>query len=255
MSSTEQNTSTALVPVSLGGYQLMTMDTDDLREVFAENLGGEAVKAHELDRIKVPAAGVQLWSIPGLDGEEYAKSLEGVVILWKTGRLYFAHEYSGGGTAPECVSDDGIHGVGDPAKACGGLCANCALNEWETDIKGGKGKACKEVRLLFLLRQNGLLPVVVSVPPTSLKPVRDYFRRLLTAGKAYHGVVTRLDLEKAQQKGGSIEYSRIKFSSAGTLDPAAHARVKEIADALRPVLMAQTVTPDDFESVATDTEE
>ena len=60
-----------------------------------------------------------------------------------------------------------------PAKA-GYNCAKCRWNEYETDFKGGRGKACQEKHLLLLWFPAEEMAAFVAVPPTSLKVWRSY---------------------------------------------------------------------------------
>lgn len=64
------------------------------------------------------------------------------------------------------------------------------------------GKACKESVLLFLLRPNTILPLLVRVPVTSKARFLRYTTRLAGALTPINGVVTRITLEQATSKGG-----------------------------------------------------
>ena len=120
-------------------------------------------------------------------------------------------EKGGGSAPPDCFSSDGEHGTGDP----GGDCFSCPMNQWASADKG-HGKACKEKRLLFLLRPDSVLPVVVQVPSTSIQNVKRYFLRLLDNKMSHWMVVTRLALEPAQS-GGGITYSRVVLTVASVV--------------------------------------
>jgi hypothetical protein len=60
-----------------------------------------------------------------------------------------------------------------------------------------------------MLRENDMLPIMISFPPTSIKPLANYFLRLTQAGLYYWDVVTTLSLEKTKSQGG-IDYAIIK---------------------------------------------
>jgi hypothetical protein len=184
--------------------------------------------------------------VPSLSGEQETKELEGVVIFWKEARGYWPRSFSdtGGGEPPQCSSDDGMHGVGDP----GGVCGVCPLAQFgsapaRTPNEKAKGQACKASRLLFMLRPNDLLPIVVSLPPTSLKPCRDYFRRLANEELAFYNVVTGMTLTKDKNDAG-IPYSVATFRMIRSLSPEDLAKVGEIVQTFKPLFETTRQSPD-----------
>jgi len=119
------------------------------------------------------------------------------------------------------VSRDGIVGVGDP----GGLCHTCPFAKFGSTSKGsGKGQACKQIRQLLLLQEDQILPSLITVPPSSLGPVRQYFIALLSRLIPHWGVVTKISLEKATNDAG-IAYARMVFTAGRVLSPEERARL------------------------------
>lgn len=224
----------ALVPVN---YAVMEYNVADLKEVIQENLGGQTIDPTMLDRVRVPAGGVTTWTVPTLEGDQEIKTIEGILVHFSDPKAYWKHsmEETGGGTAPDCASDDGITGIAFTADGPGGDCATCPFNQWGSDPKGGKGKACKDMRNLFILREHSILPLVVVAPPTSIQPIRQFMLRLTSAGVKYTSVVIGLSLEKVKNDGG-IWYSRIVPSLVRRLPPEQAAHMDEYAKAIRPVL-------------------
>ena len=55
-----------------------------------------------------------------------------------------------------------------------------------------------------MLRGASMLPEVVSLPPTSLKAVRQFFLKLATQGIQYYQCILRIELEKAQNAQGKV---------------------------------------------------
>ena len=207
------NPETAL---TIPNYAVMKHSVEDLQGIITSNLGGSDLSPSDLDRIKVPAGGGTTWSIPTLDGEQDTKNLDGVIVAWKNQRAYWKEKYSGGSSPPDCASDDCMTGTGDP----GGSCKECPWSQFEsaTDDKGEKaaGQACKQVRLMAIIQQDDLVPLLLVAPPTSLGALRKYFLRLSSRATPYYGVVTRLSLEKDKSAKG-IEYSKISASAQGRL--------------------------------------
>jgi hypothetical protein len=230
--------------VKLENYAALQMNALELKEVLQENLGGEAISAFELDRVKVPSGGGTTWEVPTLEGVEDAKAIEGVVIYFKNQNAYWKEKYDGQNNPPNCVSNDGMVGIGTP----GGDCAVCPLNAFGSE---GKGKACKNMRTLFVLREGDVLPLVLTLPPTSLKDAKKYFLRLASKGIPYYGVITEITLDKDKNENG-ITYSKAKLSLKGRLDPDTVKKLKAFQDSLKPALDAVKV---DRESYFPDEEE
>lgn len=238
---------TALAVTAVGGaeYAILRSDPKKVGDLVKANVGRDGISAMDLDRIKIPAGGGQAWTIPTIDGEDVAKEFVGVIIYHKTGRLYWKEKFAGQGQPPDCVSDDGVSGVGAP----GGDCARCPLSKFGSDSNGGKGQACKQVKMLFVLRPGDLLPVAVSLPPTSLAGARKFMLRLASQALPFYAVAVRFALEKTKNSRG-IEYSRALLAVAGRLEPEQSAAMKQISDALRPHLDRVRVGAEDYNHAA-----
>lgn len=218
-------------------------DVEAMGAVMKENVGEGGITPFDLDRIKVPAGGGLTWELPSLDGEIIeSKTVDGIIVYWKEPRAYWATKYedSGGGTPPDCSTFDGIAGTGEP----GGECAKCPLAAFGTADKGG-GQACKQTRMMFLLRPDSLLPTVLSAPPTSLKAMRGYFLRLAGQAVPYYTVITRFTLEKAKS-GTGIEYSRIVPAVGARLSKEEVAQVQKYAEGFRGTFETVDLTREDF---------
>lgn len=227
----------------------------NVMEVMRENLGNQGASVFDLDRVRVPSGGGTAWEVPTLDGLEPSKHVEGIIVHWREPRAYWklSLDESGGGVPPDCSSVDGVFGVGDP----GGQCVRCPLAAFNTAPpktpggEPGRGQACKQMRLLFLLRPTDLLPLAIFAPPTSLGNLRKYFLRLASAGAPYYSVVTRLGLEKTNNAGG-IEYAQIVPEVATRINPADIATIKEYSASIQSTLDAVQVTDDDLATAEAD---
>ena len=138
---------------------------------------------------------------------------------------------------PNCSSLDAYTGIGEP----GGNCRSCRYAQFGTGANG-EGQACKLVRQLFFLRQDAVLPVAVNLPPSSLKPVRQYFMRLVARGLPCYSLITKIGLEKTQNA-RSIVYSRATFTAGDQLSAEQTERVKAYADLLKPLLASMLSVP------------
>jgi hypothetical protein len=188
------------------------MASDDIQAVIADNLGGEQITAMDLDRIVVPSGGGTHWTIPTLEGDVEQKSIDGIIVYTRVQRVYWADPYSGSGTPPDCFSEDSINGTGNP----GGECAKCPLANFGTG-DNGRSQACQMRRLVFLVQPDSLLPIVVSVPPSSLNEAKKYLLRLASKGKPAYSVFSSMSLEKDKNTDG-IAFSKVKFKSDGLVE-------------------------------------
>jgi hypothetical protein len=215
-------------------YAVLAERPREIAEMLLSASGGQRVSAFELDVLKVPSGqGAALWSVPTLSGEdENVKSIEGIAIVMRTTRSYWklSMEESGGGSPPDCTSQDGQTGRGDP----GGDCADCPMAEFGSAAKGS-GQACKQNSLLFLFRPDALVPMVIKAPPTSLKPMKQFVLRLMNERVPLFGAVLSFSLQKMKGN-GTPDYYQIVPSLVRKLGDEEVAQVKALREALLPVL-------------------
>ena len=176
----------------------------NLAEALTSELGGMDIS---FDRVSIPAAGGQAFEVPGeLPGEtDMVKDFSGVILFHHPMFTYYRERFSGGNNAPDCGSYDGITGVGNP----GGVCANCPLNQFGSGENGGK--ACKNKRRIYVLREGELIPILLVLPTGSMKEFSVYIKRLLAKSKKSNSVVTKFSLKKVTNASG-IAYSQAQFA-------------------------------------------
>lgn len=220
-------------------FPALLTDARELREALAENLGGAGLSPFDLDKVSIPSGGGLSWSIPTLDGETQSKELLGIIVHVQNARAFWTGEFTGGQLPPDCVSDDAVTGFGNP----GGECAKCPNAQFGSDSRQ-RGQACKLIQRMFLLRPGDNLPIVVNLPPGSLKGAKKYLLRLVSAGQKASGVVTRLTLEKDKNQDG-ITFSRAVFSMVGKLEPDQAAAARAYGQALAPAF--KRVGVEDFD--------
>jgi hypothetical protein len=236
-----------LVALNNGKYALAQFTPEQLHEAVAMNFEGEELRPQDLDRVRMPSGGGISFEVPQLDGEiEPVKMLRGIIVAHHLGRAYWKESLddSGGGTPPDCASRDGKNGQGDP----GGLCSKCKLNEFGTGKKE-RGKACKEMKLIFLLQPTSLLPIVVVLPPTSLQAFKKYLMRLTMSATPYSKVETEISLEKDHNADG-IEYAKAKFKVAQKLDEASANFVTDYARSMQAAFESIDIGSDDATGMA-----
>ena len=170
----------------------MTMDTDFTAEELAEDMDGMQMN---FPRVKIPSGGSLQFEIPtgDPDNPDYAKTLTGVILFNHPNNAYWPEgsEYDDN-AAPLCSSTDGRLGVGTP----GGSCAICTMNLFGSAAEG-KGKACKNMRVLYFLRSGEFIPLQINLPPTSLKPFRQFISQTFSfRRRATYGSLVEIGLKK-----------------------------------------------------------
>lgn len=184
-------------------------DGFNLATAMSDEMAGMSLS---FDRIKIPSGGGTVFEVPGdAPGETDAvKEFSGVILYHHPLFSYYRERFSGGNEAPDCGSYDGVIGVGNP----GGPCAQCPLNQFGSGENGGK--ACKNKRRIYILREGELIPMVLTLPTGSMKEFSVYIKRLLAKGRMSSTVVTRFSLKKTTNVGG-IAYSQAQFSKGRSL--------------------------------------
>lgn len=207
---TTQNNSTSMEPVN---FQLpAVVDSSFTSEDLADDMEGLQMS---FQRIKIPSGGNIVFEIPtdDPDNPNYVKTVEGVLIHHHDANAYWPEgsEYNEN-TAPLCSSVDGKQGIGEP----GGLCAMCGMNQYGTAPEG-RGKACKNMRMLYLLQSGESIPIQISLPPTSLKPFKTFINQafLLRRRPSYSNVI-QIGLRK--ENNGGNDYSVATFRLIGNFE-------------------------------------
>ena len=186
-----------------------------VKEAFATNIASGSITEFDLPRIK-PVNGEALWKIPTLEGHQTAPTIEGVIVFARDTRAYYPGKEIKN-QPPDCSSLDGITGVAKAGVNLGGECKKCPMAQWDSAQDSG-AQACKQSKQLFMLRGNSMFLEVVSLPPTSLKAVRQFFLKLVTQGVQYHQCIVRIDLVEAknaqQQTYGKADMKFVRRLSA-----------------------------------------
>lgn len=228
------------LPVALtgGGVQTTMM-------ILKDNLGAAGqLTVSDLTKIVIPGGGATVWQMPNPVGGKPAnvEDILCVIVAFKDQKAFWKESIddSGGGTPPDCRSLDMIHGVGDPGGACnGGTDAQpepCPFNVFGSANEGeAKGKACKDLRFLFILEGKSRIPKLLIVPPTSLKGMRRYFLDLAGQEIPFYGVITKLSLVQDKNPKG-IKYSRIEASAEADLSEDELKIAKEFKDMIDPMI-------------------
>ena len=183
-------------------------------------------------RVKIPSGGQVQFELPSDDPDnpDYAKYLEGVIVYshnansyWPTGEDYDDN------TPPSCQSVDGKLGYGNP----GGICTDCPYNRYGSDTKGtGKGKACKNQRIIYLLRSGEVMPIQLSLSPTSITPYSQFVNAaFVSRRRGVCGSVVQIGLKK--RSNGKDDYSVATFKRLYDFTGEDLARVRAYANSFQ----------------------
>lgn len=211
-------------------FNLVTL-TGELKEAVAEELDGLGTLPFE--RAKIPSGGGLAFELPGETEDEPVMStdLTGVLIHHHPVNAYWKEEYAGGNVQPDCSSHDGKQGV---ERETGEIhdCSKCPHNQFGSG-KNGSGKACKNIHRCYILQEGNPVPIILALPPTSLKYIRDYIgKRILLKGLRCYDAVTKITLKKEKSADG-ITYSRAAFAFVSKLTDEQRAETKAMVEMIK----------------------
>jgi len=180
----------------------------DFANDYADDMDGITPS---FERIRIPSGGSLAFELPGEDPEnpDIAKEFSAVIVYHHPINVYYKEKFDGNNNPPDCSSMDGKTGINnETGEICD--CAKCGLNKFGS-AEDGKGKACKQKRRIYVLRQGEQLPIIMTLPTGSLGEFSKYIMRLLNRGKKSNQIVTKFSLKKAQNSTG-INYSQAVFA-------------------------------------------
>lgn len=181
-------------------------------EIIRGNLKNQPLSEQMFDVVKSPSGGSTTFAVPGISGEESAKELTGIILDYSMPRAYWETPDPVEGTPPSCYSADSV--ISHNGKAC----AFCPFNDYGSKDGDSNAKACKESVMIFLLRPEKIMPIIVRVPVTSKLRFQRYVTRLVGRMISIFGVVTRITLEKTTNRSGQ-PYSIFNFEAVKELTP------------------------------------
>ena len=199
------------------------LDSDFSSEDLADDVDGLQLT---MQRVKIPGGGNLQFEIRSDDPDnpDYERKLVGVILYHHLANAYWPEgsEYDDN-VPPFCQSFDGKQGYGEP----GGVCAACAFNQFGSTANGS-GKACKNMRQIYLLRSGEYLPLQLSLPPTSLRPFNDFMNLAFVARRRpSYSAIVEIGLKRAES--GGYTYSVATFRKVRDLEGEGFAAVKSYA--------------------------
>jgi len=205
---------TTAISTKLIDYPGLRPDSRQLKIIEA-NLDGEPMNEQDLVRVKTPSGGGTKWTVPVNGNEETVDEIVGLCVgiaprgvLWPqedptdqqpvivTNDLLVGYRVSDdlGSIDPKALER---HRIGDRRYDWVGLSSSTEFGF--KSARGGAGKRCKESRIVAVLREGEVWPVLVTVGPGSLAGFLPWKKRLPSFPWE---CVIGLRLEKAKSKGG-----------------------------------------------------
>ena len=224
---------TTLAPADSGYLAL----SNNALDIIRANLKSQPLTLDLFDVVKSPSGGATVFSVPGLAGDEAEKELTGIILDYTTPRAYWDTPDPVEGTPPVCMSQNSI--ISYDGKAC----AHCPYNDFGSRDGDSNAKACKESVLLFLLRPNSIVPLLIRIPVTSKGRFLKYSTRLLSTLTPISSVVTKITLERATSKAGK-PYALFNFEAVSSLSPEEAAHAKTYAQQFMDIVSSAQMAPE-----------
>ena len=159
------------------------------------------------------------------DPDEPATYIDVTILNIQKAKTFYEDGYvDGSAEKPDCFSNDGITpDTSVTAPQCS-TCALCPQNAWGsgTNDKGEatKGKACSDVQRLAVAGGDMSDPLMLRVPPASLKNLAEMSRILSKKNIPINGVVTRVSFDPTASS------PVLEFKPIGFLDAAGFAKAQ-----------------------------
>jgi hypothetical protein len=198
-------------------------------KVIEANLDGEPMRESDLVRVKTPTGGGTKWVVPVNGNDEACDEIVGLcVCIAKRGVLWPQDDPTD--QRPVIVTTDlttgyrvsDLLGTVDPA-VLERYRTGDRRYDWQAmatgpdfgfgSARGGAGKKCKESRIIAILREGDVWPILVTVGPGSLAEWGPFQKRLPSF---HYECVIGLRLEKTKGKNGQ-PYSMIVPRVVGTI--------------------------------------
>jgi len=186
-------------PTELAQRDSAALAAKQITEMFGGDTGIQIPVDAPLPQIKILRETPQ-YEMP--DGTT-VKSFIGNILYWHNANQFYNVEFGDGENGPPvCASSNGIVPDGG-TNPYTGPCRTCLKNQYGSDIKGGKGKACQNTIRLYVLVDGEILPCVIKASPASLSPKDSLVRWLTNApniaakagiGTKYQPIVVKFSL-------------------------------------------------------------
>lgn len=190
-----------------------------------------------------------------VDEDDIVKEFQAILIHVESQRAYWPTKYGEGGEEdkmPVCYSRDLIKPDPQAEAIQHETCANCPMNQWGSDTKkdgsAARGKACKEIRRVFMLPAGRLSPYYMPISPANLKPLGKYFQTSRNKGiQKVQSIVTLFSAKNVSNKDG-VTYTELALAVGGTIPDNVAYAILEFKRKIEEMLStAAPITKDEYE--------
>ena len=168
------------------------------------------------------------------DEDEVAQSL-GVVFIRANmnSKTFYAKKYVEGDSdnvRPTCYSQDGVAPSSNATDPQAKKCALCPHNQWGSRTGDGdkegesKGKACQDNARIAVSAPDSLDPMLLRVPPASLKPLREMLKVVAARKVPYNAVVVKVGFDREAPS------PKLTFKPVGLMDDVGYGAVRDLYD-------------------------
>lgn len=226
-----------LQPSTMGDVPMAQTPQQDLPISVADQLAADAKAAAMLERPVGGAislrGGVISWQ-----GTPMKDNLLNVVVLDVVfeNRWYDKPFNAEQPVNPACFAlartEDALAAHEDSEKPQGGqdgACATCPKNAWGSDPRGGRGKACSQIRRLVLMPAASLNSpesileaemAIMKLPVTSTRYWASYITQLAAAeGRPVWSVVTQISTEQHPKHQFHVHFTKLALVPFEMLEP------------------------------------
>lgn len=210
-----------------------------------DDLGGGGI---DYRQIKMPTGKVKSFIVESENPEDpdTEKELQGVILFTHLLNARWEGDYSGENRFPVCSSMDAKTGVCfDSGEMI--TCDRCPHNQFAERADGTMGKACKNMRRIYMMLNGKPQLYLLTVPPTSLKDTQRQLRRIMSTGKKYTQMVLSFTLTGATSKGGQ-DYAKLAISYVGELTPEQTEMTKAMRAEIRSQFKNVQITDEDYDT-------
>jgi hypothetical protein len=253
----QEETALAVIPPEQVRKLLATVDTTGLSEEEKYQLAGVLFESlqesmdgvvYRPQRFKIVKDMQQFVDPLGVARQE----INGVMIVKQTTRGFWIKNSKD--KRPLCSSKNGKTGRPrvneDGTQDPDNVCATCEHNQWGSamDEAGTRmaGKACKEMRRIYLMTPETEYPVFVSLPPTSLAAWDDFISARLSCGIS--DLASEVILALTDGNSGGYSFSVVKPRNGAKLKALDVLKYAKIQKQFAPTLLSMEVEADDYEA-------
>lgn len=213
---------------------------------WSERLASSAKEVAALERPSLSTVSVRSGMLSYMGQPVPGNKLRVVIVASAFQNRYYDKPFDPNNPAnPVCfaLSLDGIDMVPDPASTeiQNPSCSGCPKNEWKSDPKGGKGKACKAARRLVLIPESSATSelakkaemAMMTLPVTSQKNWANYVNGIASEyQRPPWGMITEITVVPDPKT-----QFQVKFDAVGMVPEEALGPVNGRIEAAQVVLM------------------